>query len=94
MKHTPTLDNGEKMHVSKLRSAPPKLSLARIEISTSEYQSNHGAKPKGRGSWAFYFGTAHEPWWPAGGSMLYSEACAKARVEAQRRGTFQVKLGS
>jgi hypothetical protein len=91
-----TLANGEQLHVSKLRSAPlaQKVSLGRIEISTGEYEFNHGAKPRGRGRWAFFFGGAGEPWWPAGGAMLYSEACAKARVEAQRRGTYQVKLGT
>jgi hypothetical protein len=91
-----SLANGEQCHVSRLRSAPPaqQISLSRIEISVGEYEFNHGAKPRGRGRWAFYFGGADAPWWPEGGSMLYSEACAKARVEAKRRGTYQVKLGT
>jgi hypothetical protein len=25
----------------------------RIEFDTTEYESNHGAKPRGRGNWAF-----------------------------------------
>lgn len=54
------------------------------KFNTTEFQFSHGHTPRGRGSWAFYFGT-DEPWF-APGSMLYQEAKKMAKQEAKRRG--------
>jgi hypothetical protein len=76
------------MNTKQSGAAP--IALSRVEISTSAYQFAHGKEPRGRGSWAFFFSNAsEEPWW-APGSLLYSEACQKARAEAQRRGVTRV----
>lgn len=65
--------------------------MSDVEISTTNYRFAHGHLPKGRGNWAFLFADAPEtPWW-APASLMYAEACRKARAEAKRRG---VRLAS
>jgi hypothetical protein len=92
-----TLANGEQWHVSKLRSAPStakQIKLSDVQIFTNSYEFAHGHKPRGRGSWAFYFGDdASTPWWTPG-SLLYSEATKLVRIEAQRRGVTAISVGT
>lgn len=57
----------------------------RIEFNTSEYTMNHGAMPRGRGSWAFEFPGDKTPWFTPG-STTFGEAKKLARAEATRRG--------
>jgi hypothetical protein len=60
-----------------------------IYVNTDVYERNHGAKPKGRGNWAFGIGTSDpdmqsdEPFWA---NMLYSEAVKAAKEQAKKRG--------
>lgn len=93
-----TLANGERAHISKLRSAPnskrEEIKLSEVEISTHEYESAHGHAPKGRGHWGFFFGNGLSTPWFAPGDILYSEARKLARVEAQRRGVTRVSVAS
>jgi hypothetical protein len=56
----------------------------RVEFSTREYEMNHGAKPRGRGNWAFVdqrFARSADylarVYW-AGSDLLLSEAKKKA----------------
>lgn len=56
----------------------------KIEFNDSEYRFSHGAAPRGRGSWAFLFPGAAEPWFTPG-STTFGEAKKLARIEAQRR---------
>lgn len=72
-----------------------------IRINTTEFEFAHGRKPRGRGSWAFCFGSSDEPVWApggdgffAGGALTYGEAAKWARVEAARRGQYRVRLCS
>lgn len=76
----------------------------KIEFSTAEYRSNHGAQPRGRGSWAFVFSgggaktdyTSDEIWW-APAPLTFGEAVKTAKVEARRRfagsGEHRVTVG-
>ncbi len=68
--------------------------MSAVEFSTSEYEYNHGAKPRGRGSWAFAFDCNEKPealfWTP--GSTTYGEALKLARAEAKRRGASMVTV--
>jgi len=55
-----------------------------IDIITSNYRFSHGREPRGRGSWAFQFGTpdAEPVWCP--GSVTYATARRWALNEAVR----------
>jgi hypothetical protein len=71
----------------------------RVEFNTTEYQFSHGKQPRGRGSWAFFFGPPSDPenfnnvfWTP--GNTTYSEAKRMAREEARQRGVSTVYVGS
>lgn len=70
-----------------------------VEFNTREYQFSHGHGPRGRGAWAFYFSREEErrgaacAWWAPMGST-YQEAKHFARVEARRRGSSEVFVGS
>jgi hypothetical protein len=64
-----------------------------IEFNCNEYRFNHGAMPRGRGSWAFVFRdhsgsagdyTNDEIWWAAG-VLTFGDAKKAARAEALRR---------
>lgn len=71
-----------------------------LTISINEYEANHGAKPRGRGSWAFIFAAsarqlrerqeAHDylayAWFVPGPARLYGDALKLAKAEARRRG--------
>lgn len=72
-----------------------------VRIDTTEFEFAHGRKPRGRGSWAFCFGSSDEPVWAPGGegfvagaSCLYGEAAEWARAEAERRGQYRVRVCS
>jgi len=66
-----------------------------IEFDAIEYRINHGAEPRGRGSWAFSF--KREPdvqrdevlWSP---SMTYGEAKKWARQQVKERCSGYVTL--
>lgn len=75
----------------------------KLSLSSEEYRFNHGANPRGRGSWAFVFRegscrpdnyTNDEIWW-APGSTTFGEAVNVAKVEARRRfpGAHIVTIG-
>lgn len=76
-----------------------------IEVSTRQYESNHGAKPRGRGTWGFMFDPSTpfpldaEVWWagfgtPAGCSLTYGEAVKLAKAEARSRGASLIVVCS
>lgn len=65
-----------------------------MEFNTREYESNHGAKPRGRGSWAFVDARhARKPnyldfvFWAPGG-LTYGDAKAKARAHFAAQADF------
>lgn len=65
-----------------------------VRVETGVYQCSYGHLPRGRGYWAFTFGTrtygdVSEVWW-APGSMMYGEAVKLARLEAARRGAIYI----
>jgi len=61
-----------------------------IEIDTTEYESSHGTRPRGRGSWAFIFDAgSREPWW-APCPLTFMASRQLARAEAKRRGATYV----
>jgi len=70
-----------------------------ITISTRAYELSHGHKPKGRGSWAFFYDgntdvmNAPYVFWSAG-NMTYSEALRDARYMARIGGHFHIEVGS
>ncbi len=67
---------------------------ARVEISTNEYESTHGRKPRGVGDWAFEIG---RPMWSSAAdrkisppttwirAKSYGEACRAAKRIARER---------
>lgn len=68
-----------------------------VTFNTREYEFSHGKKPRGRGSWAFFFddktnNVADAFWTP--GSTTYAEAKKMAKAEAVRRGARDVTVGS
>lgn len=65
-----------------------------IRVETRAYEFSHGRRPRGRGYWAFTFGTrtyvdVSDVWW-APGSVAYGEAVKLARLEAARRGAIYI----
>ena len=71
---------------------------AQISIDTRAYELNHGAIPRGRGSWAFYFDEGNdapvERAWFAPGSLTFSEAKRAAIAEGKRRGATFATVGT
>lgn len=68
-----------------------------IYFDTREYERAHGHTPRGRGSWAFFFGGTSkyaEAAWFTPGSTTYGEAKRLARAEAKSRGVEDVIVGS
>lgn len=68
--------------------------MTKVLVETRVYVFSHGKQPRGRGFWAFTFGTRtyeklSEVWW-APGSMMYGEAVKLARLEAARRGAIYI----
>ena len=56
-----------------------------IRFNITEYESNHGAVPRGRGNWAFSFGGRYgRPEWCPKGLSTFTEAKAWAAREAKR----------
>ncbi len=70
------------------------MAKAAFSFSTCEYEYNHGAKPRGRGSWAFAFDgkEQHDALFWTPGSTTYGEAIKLARAEAARRGAYVAKV--
>jgi hypothetical protein len=66
-----------------------------IDVSTSAYEFAHGKRPRGEGSWGFFFDGNRDvsaAWWAPFGS--YSQAKAAAVAEAKRRGAVRVEVAS
>lgn len=65
-----------------------------FDFSTSEYRCNHGAEPRGRGSWAFAFDFNEDSgalfWTP--GNTTFTEAKKLARAEGKKRGARGAKV--
>lgn len=62
-----------------------------IEIRTSEYVFAHGKKPRGWGSWAFFFDNVTEPYFFQG---LYGNAKKMAIAFAVTKGYTVIRVGS
>jgi hypothetical protein len=68
-----------------------------VSVSTREYEFNHGAKPRGFGSWAFLFEgdlTVHWMRDAQGGSMTFSDAKRAARKLAASHGCLWISVCS
>jgi hypothetical protein len=66
----------------------------KIEVNDLLYQFSHGRAPRGRGSWAFFFGREQDigsAYWFSGS---YAEAKKAAIAEARRRNVNEVFVGS
>lgn len=63
-----------------------------IQIDTTEYEFAHGRKPRGTGTWAFFFDADKIPWWMP--DATYAEAKKAAIKEGRRIGAFRIKVGS
>jgi len=65
-----------------------------ITISTRAYELSHGRKPKGRGSWAFFFDgmtDINDAKWFQG---TYTEGLKLARAWAFTKGHHTIEVGS
>jgi len=61
-----------------------------VLVQTSEYEFSHGHAPRGRGGWAFRFGSPEaEPTW-IHGSLTYAEARAAAVRMAREHGVATI----
>lgn len=67
-----------------------------MEIATGHFEFVHGAKPRGRGRWGFYFDgqTQIEALFSVREQLLFSAACKVARAEARRRGARRIEVAS
>jgi hypothetical protein len=64
-----------------------------ISVDTSRYERSHGKKPKGRGSWAFYFDRAGGDAMFTPHSMDYKDAINWAKEQAKDAGKSIVYVG-
>lgn len=65
-----------------------------MKFDTTDFQAAHGRRPRGNGSWAFFFrrkADVSEAFWVNGS---FSEAKAAAAAEATKRGVRCVFVGS
>lgn len=65
-----------------------------MQIETRQYEFSHGKKPRGFGTWAFFFDgkrDADQAFWFSGS---YGDAAAAARAEAGKRKAHRVEVGS
>ena len=66
-------------------------------VNTTDFEFSHGRKPRGRGSWAFFFERdrrnhdVQDAFWHHGS---FTEAKKAAVEEARRRGARDVFVGS
>ena len=70
--------------------------MSGIYVSTREYELSHGKKPRGRGSWAFFFDGAtrvEDAYWSSGG-QTYTQALADAKRFAVVKGYTRIEVGS
>jgi hypothetical protein len=83
-------------HLNRDETKAPTIRRSAVVVSTDEYVASHGHSPRGRGSWAFFFGDddSIEAAWFTPGSTIYGEARQLAITEAIRRGVRFVKVGS
>lgn len=58
--------------------------------TTTRYEASHGRRPRGTGTWGFFFGSNTEPWWAPFGT--YTQARRAAEAEARRRGETRVTV--
>ncbi len=64
-----------------------------VNVRTDRYERSHGKKPKGRGSWAFYFDRMGGDAIFAPHSMDYKDAINWAKEEAKKAGKSTVYVG-
>ncbi len=62
-----------------------------VNVSTTDYESAHGKRPRGWGSWAFFIGDETEPLWHTG---KYSDAKRMAVAYALTKRHDTVRVGS
>lgn len=66
----------------------------KVTVSTSEYRSNHGAHPRGRGTWKFALGNGQGVW--LADSFVcegtFTTAKRAAAREARRLGLVEVAV--
>lgn len=76
------------------RPAPqPKRMKITVNVRTEEYRFNHGAEPRGQGSWAFQLEGHEEPTWFQGTfSQAKAQAVKQARAEARQAGATWVDV--
>jgi hypothetical protein len=67
---------------------------SQMEIETRQYEFSHGKKPRGYGSWAFFFDGNHDIDAAMFHTGKYSEACAFARAWARSKGFSRIEVGS
>lgn len=77
----------------------------KVTVDASVYARNHGAQPRGRGSWAFVMGAldydrvdeldeqGRKRVWFAPAPLTFAEAKKLALVEARARGVTVVGVG-
>jgi hypothetical protein len=69
--------------------------MSGIYVSPREYELSHGRKPRGRGSWAFFFDgvtRVEEAYWSSVGT--YTQALAEAKRVAREKGHTLIEVGS
>lgn len=62
-----------------------------VQVSTTQYEFAHGRRPRGDGSWAFFFGAEVDARWYQGS---YREARRQAVRDAVSMGVGYVRVGS
>jgi len=71
----------------------PKRARVTVNVRIEEYQFNHGAKPRGKGTWAFQLEGLEEPVWFKGTfSQAKAEAVKFARELARAAGARVVDV--
>lgn len=71
----------------------PKRMKITVNVRTEEYRFNHGAEPRGQGSWAFQLEGHEEPTWFRGTfSQAKAQAVKQARAEARQAGATWVDV--
>ena len=66
----------------------------KVRVHTTDFEFAHGRKPRGEGTWAFFFdrrASVEQAFWATGS---FTEAKKQAVAEAQRRGFEDVFVGS
>lgn len=64
-----------------------------VQVDTSRYERSHGKKPRGKGSWAFYFDRAGGDAMFTPSAMTYADAVNWAKEQAKEAGKSVVYVG-